>query len=90
VAGGRVLVGNDAAPTMTPTAAPGLLARNPWIDAVDLDHHGYGIATASRSAFDITLKRLYTVKQRNLGTLPSAGFRWKLARGQTSIKGTAV
>jgi alkaline phosphatase D len=90
VPGGHVLAGNDAAPSMTAGAGPGLLAMNPWIDQVDLDHHGYGIVAASRSSFEVMLKRLYTIKQRNLGTLPATGFTWKLARGQTSIKGTAV
>jgi alkaline phosphatase D len=44
----------------------------------------------SRTTFDVTLKRLWTVKMRNYGTMPDDGFRWRLKRGQTSIKGTAI
>jgi alkaline phosphatase D len=46
--------------------------------------------TATQSNFYVTLKRLWTVKERNFGTLPTTGFHWKMQRGQTSIKGTAV
>ena len=45
---------------------------------------------ARDSTFDMTLKRLWTVKQRNLGTLPSTGFRWQVKRGQPSILGAAI
>ena len=65
-------------------------ALNPWFDQLDLDRHGYGVVAASRTAFDVTLKRLWTVKQRNYGTMPSTGFRWQVQRGQSSIKGTAI
>ena len=33
---------------------------------------------------------MWTVKERNFGTMPDTGFHWSLKRGQTSIKGTAV
>ena len=62
---------------------------NPWFEQLDLDRHGYGIASASRTAFNVTLKRLWTVRERNCGTLPTDGFQWRVARGQPSIKGTA-
>jgi hypothetical protein len=38
----------------------------------------------------VTLKRLWTVRERNFGTLPTDGFHWRVARGQRSIRGTAV
>ena len=85
-----LLAGNSAAPSTPPEVMGHYRALNPWFDQLDLDRHGYGVATASRSAFDVTLKRLWTVKQRNYGTLPTTGFRWRIARGQTSIRGTAV
>jgi hypothetical protein len=44
---------------------------------------------ATQSAFYVTLKRLWTVKEKNFGTMPDTGFSWKVNRGQTSIKGTA-
>jgi hypothetical protein len=31
---------------------------NPWFDQLDLDRHGYGIASASQTAFNVTLNRL--------------------------------
>jgi alkaline phosphatase D len=88
---GRTLIpGNDAQPATPPAVLAHYRALNPWFDQLDLDRHGYGVVTASQSAFDVTLKRLVTVKQRNLGTLPATGFRWQVKRGQTSIRGTAV
>jgi alkaline phosphatase D len=76
-----------------PHTPPEIMARyralNPWYDALDLDRHGYGIVSASQDAFHVTLKRMWTVKERNFGTLPDTGFHWKVGRGQTSIKGTA-
>jgi hypothetical protein len=36
------------------------------------------------------MQRLWTVKERNYGRLPTTGFHWKVQRGQRSIKGTSV
>jgi alkaline phosphatase D len=86
--GGQIVPGS-----LTPHTPPEIMAHyralNPWYDALDLDHHGYGVVSASQSAFNVTLKRLWTVRERNFGTLPPTGFHWRVARGQTSIKGTA-
>jgi alkaline phosphatase D len=90
LSGGQIVPGDKLNPHTPPEILAHYLGLNPWFDALDLDRHGYGIATASQTAFDVTLKRLWTVKQRNFGTLPTTGFRWRVARGQTSIKGTAV
>ena len=39
----------------------------------------------------MTLQRVWTIKERgNIGTMPPAGFRWRLPRGRSSIRGTAV
>ena len=88
LAGGQLVPGS-----IDPHTPPDILAYyralNPWLDGLDLDRHGYGIVSASQSAFHVTLKRMWTVKERNFGTLPDTGFHWKLGRGQTSIKGTA-
>src|SRR5829696_4583746 len=84
--GGAEVAGNPANPSAPPDVVAHYKALNPWWAQVDLDRLGYGIVAASPTAFDVTQKRLWTVKQRNLGTLPSDGFRWRLARGQTSIK----
>jgi alkaline phosphatase D len=43
--------------------------------------------TASRSAFDCTLRRVETIKRRSRKVLTSNGYRYRLARGQKSIKG---
>jgi alkaline phosphatase D len=86
--GGQLVPGNPA-----PHTPPDIMAHyrglNPWYDALDLDRHGYGVVAASQSTFDVTLMRVWTVKERNFGTLPPNGFRWRIKRGQTSIKGTA-
>jgi len=87
VGGGTRLQGNDANPSTDPSIVAALRAINPWVDAADFDHHGYGVVTASKAEFDVTLKRLQTIKRRSRATLPDDGYRWKVARGQTSIKG---
>jgi len=88
--GGRLVPGNPAQPSTPPEVMAHYRGLNPWFDQLDLDHHGYGIAVASQETFDVTLKRLWTVKERNYGTLAPAGFRWQVQRGQRSIRGTAV
>jgi alkaline phosphatase D len=88
--GGQLLPGNPTSPATPPEAMAHYRGLNPWFDQLDLDHHGYGVVTASQSTFDVTLKRLATVRRRNLDTLPATGFRWRMKRGQRSIRGTAV
>jgi len=88
--GGRIVPGDNLHPHTPPDILAHYRGLNPWYDALDLDRHGYGVVTASQTTFDVTLRRLWTVKERNFGTLPTTGFRWQVKRGQTSIKGTAV
>ena len=88
--GRQLIPGDDANPQTPPEIQAHYRGLNPWLEALDLDHHGYGIATASQSTFDVILHRLWTVKQRNLGILPTTGFRWQVKRGQASIRGTAL
>ena len=88
--GKQLVAGNDAQPSTPPAVMAHYRALNPWFDALDLDHHGYGIAAATQKSFNVTLKRLWTVKERNFGTLPTTGFHWQVKRGQRSIRGTAV
>lgn len=85
VGGGNVIRGNDANPSTPPAIIDALRGFNPWVDQADFDHHGYGLVTATGSAFDVTLKRMQTVKKRSRATLP--GIRYTVARGQASIKG---
>jgi alkaline phosphatase D len=87
---GQLIPGNNTDPHAPPEILAHYRGLNPWYDALDLDRHGYGIATATQSNFYVTLKRMWTVKERNLGTMPDTGFHWKMARGQTSILGTAT
>ena len=86
-AAAAVIPGNDANPHTDPGIINALRAINPWIDQADFDHHGYALVTASRSAFDITLRRVETIKRRSRKLLSSNGYRYRLARGQKSIKG---
>ena len=87
IGGGQVLKGNDANPNTAPAVIEALRAVNPWVDQADFDHHGYGLVKATGKTFDVTLKRVQTIKRRSTATLPSTGFRYTVARGQTSIKG---
>jgi alkaline phosphatase D len=86
-AGGVTLQGNDANPNTSPAIIEQLRGINAWVDAADFDHHGYGKVTATQDGFDCELVRVETIKRRTARTLPSEGFRWRVARGQTSIKG---
>jgi alkaline phosphatase D len=85
--GGIVIPGNDANPNTNPAVIEALREFNPWVDQADFDHHGYGLVRASRSEFDCTLERLETIKSRSRKLLSSDGFRYRLERGQKSIKG---
>lgn len=87
VGGGQVLPGNDANPNTAQGIIDTLRGLNPWVDQADFDHHGYGLVEADASKFDISFKRVQTIKQRSRATLPSAGFSYSVKRGQTSIKG---
>jgi alkaline phosphatase D len=82
-----VLKGNDANPNTAPAIIDALRAVNPWVDQADFDHHGYGVVVATDKSFDVTLKRVQTIKKKSNATLPTTGFRYTVARGQTSIKG---
>jgi alkaline phosphatase D len=87
--GGVVIPGNDASPHTDPAVIDQLRAINPWVDQADFDHHGYGVAEADRRSFDVTMRRLRTIKRRSRATLPERGWRYSVARGQRSIKGQA-
>jgi alkaline phosphatase D len=85
--GGVIIPGNDANPNTSPAIIEALRGINPWIDQADFDRHGYALVTASRNRFDCTLKRVATIKQRSRQMLTTNGYRYRLARGQKSIKG---
>jgi alkaline phosphatase D len=78
---------NDANPRTDPATVAQLRGFNPWVDQADFDHHGYAVVEASRNGFECTLKRIETIKRRSRAQLPTRGFRYRLERGQTSIKG---
>ncbi len=82
-----LLPGNDRNPSTSQAVVDVLRAANPWTDQADLDHHGYARVTATQQRFDCEFVRMQTIKRRTRATLPSAAFRYSLARGQTSIKG---
>jgi alkaline phosphatase D len=82
-----LLPGNDRNPSTAPGVINLLRGLNPWTDQADLDHHGYARVTATQQRFDCEFVRMATIKRRSRATLPSAGFRYSLARGQTSVKG---
>ena len=45
---------------------------------------------ATQSSLDCELVRLKTIKTRSRAKLSSKGFHYRVARGQTSIKGASV
>jgi alkaline phosphatase D len=88
--GGAVIKGNDAHPDTPAAIIDTLKTINPWVDKADFDHHGYGVATASRRSFDVSMRRLQTIKRRTTALEPSKGWNYSVARGQRSIKGTGT
>jgi alkaline phosphatase D len=87
IGGGQVIKGNDAAPNTDPAIINALRAINPWVDQADFDHHGFGLVKATPRSFDVTLKRVSTIKTRTRSTLSDKGYRYRVDRGQRSIKG---
>jgi alkaline phosphatase D len=83
--GGATIPGNDANPNTAPGLIDTLRGINPWVKTADFDHHGYGRVVASKDTFDCELVRLETIKRKSTAKLPSAGYRWKVARGQTTL-----
>ena len=66
--GGVTIPGNDADPNTPQALIDALRGINPWVDQADFDHHGYGLAKVSRKAFDVTLKRVSTIKDKTTAT----------------------
>jgi alkaline phosphatase D len=87
IGGGQVLPGNDQNPNTPQSIIDALRGINPWVDQADFDHHGFGLVEVSRRGFDVTLKRMSTIKRRSRATETDNGFRWRVERGQKSIKG---
>ena len=69
--------GSDAFPLTQDFLSQMLGVRRPTITAV----------AGASDRFDVTLRRLQTIKKRSRATLPEAGFKYSVARGQASIKG---
>jgi alkaline phosphatase D len=88
--GGVVIKGNDQNPHTDPSIIEALKGINPWVDQADFDHHGYGKVVATKDAFDCELVRMQTIKKKTTAKLPSTGMHYHVARGQQSIKGTAM
>jgi alkaline phosphatase D len=88
--GGVVIKGNDKNPHTDPSIIEALKGINPWVDQADFDHHGYGKVVATKDAFDCEMVRLQTIKRKTTAKLPSTGMHYRVARGQQSIKGTAM
>jgi alkaline phosphatase D len=82
-----LLPGDDRNPSTAPGVLNLLRGVNPWVDQADLDHHGYARVTATQQRFDCEFVRMATIKRRSRAKLPAQGFRYSIARGQTSIKG---
>jgi alkaline phosphatase D len=88
--GGVVIKGNDKNPHTDPSIIEALKGINPWVDQADFDHHGYGKVVATKDAFDCQMVRMQTIKKKTTAKIPSTGMRYRVARGQQSIKGTAM
>ena len=54
------------------------------------DHHGYGKVVATKDAFDCQMVRMQTIKKKTTAKIAPTGMHYRVARGQQSIKGTAM
>ena len=57
----------------------------PGSRAADFDHHGYGLAVATRKDFRCTLKRVAQIKKPGSKLLPTGEFHYRVKRGHPSI-----
>jgi alkaline phosphatase D len=83
--GGAALAGNDQNPDTPDSIMELLEGFNPWIDAADLDHHGYAVVSATRRRLDVRMRRMATIKRRSKQRLKD--MRWVVDRGERSILG---
>ena len=83
--GGTVIKGNDKKPATPPALIDALRGINPWVDAADFDHHGYGRIEARKDGLKCDLVRMATIKTRSGAKI--APITYDVKRGQTSIKG---
>ncbi len=77
----------DKNPNTPKALVDALRDLNPWVDNADLDHHGFGSVTATKTGLDVDMVRTQTIKKKTTKTIAGDDFRYKIARGQTSIKG---
>ena len=87
---GVIIKGNDKSPHTDPSLIDDAEGINPWVDQADFDHHGYGKVVATKDAFDCEMVRMQTIKKKTTAKISSAGLHYRVARGQQSIKGTAM
>ncbi len=87
IGGGQILKGNDANPNTDQGIIDALRGINPWVDQADFDHHGFGLVKVSRKGFDVSLKRVSTIKSKSTSTEPDGPFHYRVERGQKSVKG---
>jgi alkaline phosphatase D len=85
--GGGVIPGNPRNPQTPPAVIDALRSANPWARDADLDHHGYGLAVASRQGFRCTFRRVDTVKRPSRRALPNRPFDYRIGRGEPSLLG---
>jgi alkaline phosphatase D len=84
--GGGILPGADPFNPKTPQPIiDALKAANPWVENADFDHHGYGLAEATRKDFRCTLRRVASIKQPTSSALPAAPYRYRIGRGEPSL-----
>ena len=87
IGGGQILKGNDANPNTDQGIIDALRGINPWVDQADFDHNGFGLVKVSRKGFDVSLKRVSTIKSKSTSTEPDGPFHYRVERGQKSVKG---
>lgn len=84
--GGGVLPGADPLNPKTPTGIIlALQSANPWVKNAEFDHHGYGLAVATKSDFRCTLKRVAQIKKPGSKALPKGEFSYRVPRGRPSV-----
>ncbi len=84
--GGGVLTGADPFNPKTPQGIIlALQAANPWVKNADFDHHGYGLAVATKKDFRCTLKRVAQIKKPGSKVLPRSEFSYRITRGRPSL-----
>lgn len=73
--GEGTFLGNDQAPKTSQQLIDLVKNENPWSVDIDTDLHGYGIANVHTDRFEVSFRRLQTIKRKSTQTVAPLNYR---------------